>query len=142
MVMNNKKYLLKGIIAIVTTSLALIFPTSALAATNEASTYSDKNVASVPKLDMEVMKNGKGDWGKFADNQIWDKVKYRLISTIPTKLKGYKEYTYKINDNLHGSHYNDKDFVIKVNDTEDKLDPSYYKINFKDDNGFELNIDI
>lgn len=88
---------------------------------------------SKPTLDKQIKHNETDTWGVVGDNQIGDTVEFRTITTVPTDLKNYTTYNYKIVDTMSAgltSNVKDvNDIKIKVNDDDTKvLDTTYYTV--------------
>ena len=107
------------------------------------------NVTAAPKgdkptLDKQIKHNERDTWEVVGDNQIGDTVEFRTITTVPDTA-GYEKYDYIIHDTMSvGLTSNVKgtdDVTIKVNDTGDALDASYYTVNASG-NTFAVKIDI
>ena len=107
------------------------------------------NVTAAPKgdkptLDKQIRHNERDTWEVVGDNQIGDTVEFRTITTVPDTA-GYEKYDYIIHDtmsvgltsNVKGTGH----VTIKVNDTGDALDASYYTVTASG-NTFAVKIDI
>ena len=100
-----------------------------------------------PTIEKYIKHNEKDLWGNVGDNQIGDEVEFKIISTVPDTYN-YDSYTYIIHDKMHQGLTSkvkaDSDVVIKVNDSGDSLDDSFYevKVNPTDGCTFEIEVDI
>ncbi|MGG7178385.1 SpaH/EbpB family LPXTG-anchored major pilin [Clostridium paraputrificum] len=101
--------------------------------------------ASAPTIDKQIKHNDSGKWGIVGDNQVGDKVEYKLISKVPSNLTGYTTYTYNIHDSLSAglTFNNDIEIYVGDKDTGTKLDSSYYTVNNNTNaNKFDISVDI
>ena len=98
---------------------------------------------SAPTMKKEIKHNEKDQWGVVGDNQIGDNVEFRLIGSVPTNLTGYNKYQYIVGDRFDEGFTLNKDFAIKINDTEQQLTSDYFEITYDEDNlGFKINVNI
>ena len=103
--------------------------------------------ASAPTLDKQIKHNENGIWGVVGDNQIGDKVEYRLITRVPDTT-GYNEYTYIIHDKMtEGLTFNEDSVEIYVGEEKNKknkLDKNYYEVKTvnSEDETFNISIKI
>lgn len=74
--------------------------------------------ASKPTVDKEIKEND-GDWGIVGDNQIGDKVEYRLKAKLPANITGYTKYEYILHDTLHKGLTFNKDVEVYVGEKKD-----------------------
>ncbi len=99
--------------------------------------------ASGPTIDKEIYHNEHDSWGPVGDNQIGDKVEYRLIATVPNTT-GYKNYTYQINDKMTSGLTFNNDIEIYVGNKTNgvKLSEAYYTIHSVSEHTFAINIKV
>lgn len=104
--------------------------------------------ASAPTIEKEIKHNEENNWKNHGDNQIGDKVEYRLKSTIPDTT-GYNSYKYIVHDKMEDGLSFNNDIKIYIGEKKENdsnlLDTTYYNMNkstSEDKCSFDINIDI
>lgn len=117
----------------------------ALAALQNAGNANVTLKASAPTIDKQIKHNENNTWGVVGDNQIGDKVEYRLISSVPGVV-GYDTYIYKIYDRMtSGLTLNRDSIEVYVGEKENGgtlLASSYYTVNIQNNQEFTVDVDI
>lgn len=94
---------------------------------------------SVPTLDKTVEEGGK--FGKSATSQIGDVLNYKLTTTIPTNIKRFETYTYKIHDKMSKGLTFNKDVKVYTDaDCTKALDAKYFTLQQTPDEGDTLTV--
>lgn len=94
---------------------------------------------SVPTLDKTVEEGGK--FGKAATSQIGDTLTYKLTTTIPTNIKRFEAYTYKIHDKMSAGLTFNKDVKVYTDENCTKaLDSKYFSLQDTADEGDTLTV--
>ncbi len=100
--------------------------------------------ASGPTIDKEIYQNDTESWGPVGDNQIGDKVEYRIITTIPDPT-GYTNYSYQLNDSMTDGLTFNNDIEVYVGSKTNggvRLSDAYYTMTNVSNRTFSLNVDI
>lgn len=122
-------------------------PSSAIALASMGSTTTDLTInlkAQGPTIDKDIYHNEEDAWKKVGDNEIGDKVEYRVITTVPD-INGYESYKYVIHDKMTKGLTFNNDVEIYVGDKSDKNKvEGNYTVNVinSDTETFKIDIDI
>lgn len=86
--------------------------------------------ASMPSVSKEVMEDSNETWGKLADAEVGQEVRYRLVGTVPGNISSYDSYEYRFVDELPKHLMPKLDSVTVVVDGREVTDS--FKVSFSD----------